>query len=247
MAETLSYFSLWTFLFIAFLITVSAFLQGVGGVGFTMFVAPIALMVMPELVPGPLLTLGGLVTLLTAIRERQYIMWSSTKIAIIGRVLGTVVAVFVLSYLSIVLLNFVFAGLILIAVALSASGLRINPTKTNLGIAGIFSGITGTLTSVGAPPLAIALQYSSPANIRATIGSILALGSVVSILGLSTASKYGVLELTLTVLLIPFMFLGFWLSNRARHLVSGPAIRKGLLIFCTISALSLVFKTILTL
>jgi len=247
MAEFFSFFNFWSFGFIAVLITGSAFLQGVGGVGFTMFVAPIALMVFPELVPGPLLTLGGLVTFLTAVREQRHIMWPATKLAIVGRVLGTAVAILILSYLSLMFLNIVFASLILIAVALSISGLKIAPSRTNLGIAGMFSGLMGTLTSVGAPPLAIALQHSAPANIRATIGSILALGSMVSIIGLVLANKYGVVELVLTALLIPFMFFGFWLSNHARGFVSGPTLRKALLLFCTLSALSLIFKTVFAL
>lgn len=246
MSETFSFFNFWSFSFIAVLIAGSAFLQGVGGVGFTMFVAPIALMVFPELVPGPLLTLGGLVTFLTAVREQRHIMWPATKLAIVGRILGTAVAIFILSYLSLIFLNIVFAIMILIAVVLSVSGLKITPSKTNLGIAGMFSGLMGTLTSVGAPPLAIALQHSSPANIRATIGSILALGSMVSIIGLALANKYGVVELTLTVLLIPFTFFGFWLSNHVRSFVSGPVLRKVLLLFCTLSALSLILRTILT-
>jgi len=244
MAELFSFINPWSFSFIAVLITGSAFLQGVGGVGFTMFVAPIALMVFPELVPGPLLTLGGLVTFLTAAREHHHIMWPATKLALTGRVLGTAIAIFILSYLSLMLLNIVFAGLILVAVALSVSGLKISPTRVNLGIAGLFSGVMGTLTSVGAPPLAIAMQHSSPANIRATIGSILALGSMVSIIGLAFANNYGVVELALTISMIPFLFFGFWLSNHARGLVSGPTLRKALLMFCTISALSLILKTI---
>ena len=61
----------WLYAWMATLILGSAFLQGVGGVGFTMFSAPVAAMVCPELVPGPLLMLGGCVTFLTAVRERR--------------------------------------------------------------------------------------------------------------------------------------------------------------------------------
>src|SRR5690606_7966262 len=62
----------WLYALMAVLILGSAFVQGVGGVGFTMFAAPVAAIVCPELVPGPLLTLGGFVTLLTAIRESRH-------------------------------------------------------------------------------------------------------------------------------------------------------------------------------
>src|SRR5690625_6090118 len=87
-------------------------------------------------------------------------------------------------------------------------------------------------------------MYISPANIRATIVSILSVGTMIYIIGLAVANNYGVVELTLTILMIPFLFFGFWLSNYARGFVSGPTLRKALLLFCTLSAISLIFKTI---
>src|SRR5690625_1311103 len=137
MAELSSSINPWSFAFIAALITGSAFLQGVGGVGFTMFVAPIALMVFPELVPGPLLTLGGLVTFLTAAREHPHTMWPATTLALTGRILGTALAIFILSYLSFVFFNIIFASIILLSVALSVSRLWISSINIILVIAGM--------------------------------------------------------------------------------------------------------------
>ena len=75
--------NVWTsapYLLMACLIAIAAFLQGIGGVGFAMFAAPVAALYFPELVPGPLLTLGGFVTLLTALRERQAAQVAATKV-----------------------------------------------------------------------------------------------------------------------------------------------------------------------
>ena len=100
------------YLLMSLLILASAFLQGVGGVGFTMFSAPIAAIVCPELVPGPLLMLGGCVTFLTAVRERRDIAWSFAGSALTGRALGSIVAVVALSQLTQGPLNFLFAAAI---------------------------------------------------------------------------------------------------------------------------------------
>lgn len=235
----------WIFALMAVLIVGSAFLQGMGGVGFTMFAAPVALILCPELVPGPLLTLGGFVTLLTAARERQHIAWRPASFAFGGRAIGTVVAIVALSQLARGPLSLLFAGLILLAVVLSVSGLKIVATPFNLGIAGLVSGTMGTLTSVGSPPLAITLQHNAPPAIRATIGAILASGATVSLIALTATGHYGVHDLLLSATLVPFLVLGFWLSNRARHRVSGPALRRGLLVFCAISATGLIVKTLL--
>lgn len=227
----------------ALLIGGSAFMQGVGGVGFTMFAAPIAAIFCPDLVPGPLLTLGGFVTLLTALREHRAIAWPSVGSALAGRAIGTVIAVFAMAHLAQKPLNMLFAVLILMAVILSAAGLRIATTRTNVSVAGVVSGIMGTLTSVGAPPLAIALQHSSPPSLRATIGVVLCCGSMFSLLVLSLTGYYGWHEFLLSVTLVPFMLLGFSLSGRVRQRISPASIRRVLLVFCALSAVGLIVKT----
>lgn len=232
------------YLFMGALIGASAFLQGVGGVGFTMFAAPVALVVAPELVPGPLLTLGGAVTLLTAIRERNRIVPPLAISAISGRAFGAFIAVMVLGSLKGGVLNLLFAGLILGAVLLSVSGWKVISTKSNLGIAGIVSGLMGTLTSVGSPPLVIALQYNEPAVIRANVGAILAVGAWISIILLAISGHYVLKDLWLSLGLLPFLIVGFFLSNPLRRFVKGPALRKALLLFCAASSGWLILKTV---
>lgn len=243
-ANLLPFTDPWVYGLMAALIAVSAFLQGIGGVGFTMFAAPVALMISPDLVPGPLLTLGGLITLMTAIRERRHIAWSPASWAMVGRVVGTLIAILALGRLAKGPLGLLFAGLILLAVIMSASGLKIVASKLNSGIAGLVSGIMGTLTSVGSPPLAITLQHHPPPAVRATIGAILASGATISLVFLAAAGHYQWHDFLLSTTLIPFMLLGFWLSNKARHRVSAPALRTGLLVFCGISSVSLIVKTL---
>lgn len=222
----------------------SAFVQGIGGVGFTLVVAPVAAIMCPELVPGPLLTLGGFVTLLTAVRERRHIWWSAASSALIGRLAGTIVAVFALHQLAQRPLNVLFSGLILLAVTLTIAGLRIQATRLNTIVAGIISGIMGTLTSVGAPPLVILLQQHRAPVLRATMGAILFCGSGFSLLMLGLIGHYRWHAFWLSTTLVPFMLLGFWLSGYVRHKVSQPAMRKGLLLFCSLSAIGLLIKSI---
>ena len=232
------------YLLMSLLILASAFLQGVGGVGFTMFSAPIAAIVCPELVPGPLLMLGGCVTFLTAVRERRDIAWSAAGSALMGRAVGSVVAVAALSQLTQGPLNFLFAAMILLAVGMSVIGVRIMATRGNVTIAGLLSGIMGTLTSVGAPPLVIAFQRLSPPAIRATTGAVLFFGSMFSLTVLAVAGYFGVHELLLGASMVPFMLLGFWGSGRLRQKVSAIALRRGLLTFCALSAMGLIVKSI---
>ncbi|HRL26213.1 MAG TPA: sulfite exporter TauE/SafE family protein [Alcaligenes sp.] len=233
-----------SWLLMAALVVLAAFLQGVGGVGFAMLVAPIAALVFPALVPGPLLALGGSVSLLAALRERRHIVPRVVACALGGRAAGSIVAVLAMTQLPLDAINLGFAVAILAAVALSARGLRILPSLRNMSLAGIASGIMGTLTSVGAPALAIAMQNLAPAQLRASLGLILFLGASLSVLLLILADLFTVQQAMLSIVLYPFMLVGFALSGRLRHTVSLPLMRRLLLGICTFSALALIARTL---
>lgn len=233
-----------SWLLMAGLVVLAAFLQGVGGIGFAMLLAPIAALMFPQLVPGPLLALGGSVSLLAALRERQHIVPRVVVCALGGRATGSIVAVLAMTQLPLDTVNLGFAIAILAAVALSAWGLRILPTVRNMSLAGVASGIMGTLTSVGAPALAIAMQNLAPAQLRASLGLILFLGASLSVLLLILAGLFTLQQAMLSVVLYPFMLLGFALSGQLRHKVSLPLMRRLLLGICTISALTLIVRTL---
>lgn len=76
----------------AVVVATAAFLQGVGGVGFAMLAAPIAVFLAPNMVPGSLLVLGGSVSLLAALRERHEIVKPVVSWALAGRLVGTIIA-----------------------------------------------------------------------------------------------------------------------------------------------------------
>lgn len=244
MAELLLFPEPGAYSVMALMIFTAAFMQGVGGVGFAMFAAPAAAIWYPQLVPGPLLTLGGFVALLTTLRERHHVVWPSVGTALAGRGAGTLIAVYAMGQLAAKSLNLLFAALILSAVALSVAGLRIVASHRNIGVAGLFSGIMGTLTSVGSPPLAIALQHTPPANLRATLGVILFVGASFSLAMLWLTGHYSLQQLVLSITLAPFMFLGFTLSSRVHKKISPTAVRRMLLTFCASGAIGLLLKTL---
>lgn len=146
---------LWHYAAMAAVVFGAAVAQGVGGVGFAMFAAPVAAMFFPQLAPGPLLTLGGFISLLTALRERAAIDWPAVSYALAGRAVGTLIAIYAMARFAPQALGVLFACMILAAVALSVAGLKFSATPGRVSGAGVASGIMGTMTSVGAPPIAI--------------------------------------------------------------------------------------------
>ncbi|AUA55337.1 Sulfite exporter TauE/SafE [Achromobacter spanius] len=241
--STLSFPDFWQYAAMAVVVFGAAVAQGVGGIGFAMFAAPVAAMFFPQLAPGPLLTLGGFISLLTALRERAFIDWSNVSYALAGRAVGTLLAIYAMARFAPQTLGVLFAGMILVAVALSVAGLRFTATPGRVSGAGVASGIMGTMTSVGAPPIAIVLQHTTPPQLRATLGVVLFLGSIFSLAMLALAKRYTGYHLGLALSLAPFLLAGFVVSNRLRTLLPPQAVRGVLLAACALGAVGVLAKS----
>ncbi|SIT17157.1 sulfite exporter TauE/SafE family protein [Achromobacter sp. MFA1 R4] len=242
MLSTLAFPDLWHYAAMAAVVFGAAVAQGVGGVGFAMFAAPVAAMFFPQLAPGPLLTLGGFISLLTALRERAAIDWPAVSYALAGRAVGTLIAIYAMARFAPQALGVLFACMILIAVALSVAGLRFSATPGRVSGAGVASGIMGTMTSVGAPPIAIVLQHAAPARLRATLGMVLFLGSIFSLAMLALAKRYTGYHAGLALSLAPFLLAGFAVSSRLRTLLPPRAVRGVLLTACAMGAVGVLVK-----
>lgn len=219
-----------------------ACLQGVGGLGFAMFCAPLAALLFPELVPGPLIAMGGTLALLSGVREFGSIDWRSAGAALAGRAAGTALAGACLALLSAATLSLLFAGLILGAVALSLGGWRVAPSTRNTAVAGVASGLMGTITSAGAPPFAIAMQHVQPARLRATLGCVFFAGSVLSLAMLAAVGRLAPAHLWLSLLLMPWVMGGFAASGALKHRFSGHSLRGLLLGLAAFGALGILVQ-----
>jgi uncharacterized membrane protein YfcA len=227
---------------IGVLVLIGAVLQGVGGIGFAMFAAPVAVLVAPVMVPGPLLLLGGLVSVMAAQREPKAIDWVLARRCIGGRVAGAALAVAVMLVLPPRPLAVTFAVMLLVAVGLSLAGWRFEPNRPNAWIAGVLSGLMGTITSVGAPPLGLLTQRLPPATIRATIGCVIALGAAASLVLLSASGLFGVPQLVLGLALFPWVWVGFKASGPLARRIPAQQMRRLLLALVAGSALVVLGK-----
>lgn len=223
-----------------------ACLQGVGGLGFAMFCAPIAVLAFPELVPGPILALGCPLALLAGLREYRAIEWGTAGCTLLGRAAGAFLATAVLQVLSGPTLSVLFAVLILLGVALSLAGWQVRTTPLASTAAGLASGLMGTITTSGGPPLAIGMQNLPPASLRATIGIVFFLGSAISLVALALIGKAGVRDLVLALLLLPWMVAGFALSGPIAHRLSRRGVRSVLLALAAAGAVAVLATTLLS-
>jgi uncharacterized protein len=219
-------------------------LQASTGLGLGMVAAPALLLIDPGLVPGPLLVLAFLVSLLIAIRDRRAIDRRGLSFALAGRIPGTVLAGMTISMLPLATYSLVFGSLVLAAVLLSVSGWRVLPTPRNLLTAGFASGYMGTLTSIGAPPLALAYQHDSAASMRATMAAYFVIGSAFSLLVLALFGKFAIEEVVAGTIFVPPLLAGFWISGQLVRRMNDQRARAAVLWLSGLSSLALIVKTL---
>ncbi|MCX5496639.1 sulfite exporter TauE/SafE family protein [Kaistia dalseonensis] len=227
----------------AAMVFVAALLQGIGGLGFAMVSAPLAVLFFPELAPGPLLVLGAGLALLGLLRERSEIDWPAAGTLMAGRIGGTLVAGATLTILPTTLFSIVFALLILTGVTFSLSGWRVEATRPNMMLAGLASGLMGTITSSGAPPFAIVMQHVAPARLRATLSCVFFFGAILSLLMLAIVGRFSTAQLWLGLMLFPLMILGFIASNPLTRLFSREAVRMMLLTLSALGAIGILVRS----
>ncbi len=228
----------------AAMVFVAALLQGVGGVGFAMVSAPISLLFFPELAPGPLLVPGAGLALLGALREFHEVDWRAVGALMLGRTGGTVAAGLTLSVLPATLFSVIFALLILVGVTFSFAGWRVVATIPNMVMAGLASGMMGTITSSGAPPFAIVMQHLPAARMRSTIGCVFFAGALLSLVTLASVDRFSLVQLWLGLLLIPAMMAGFAASNPLNRLFSREVLRVVIVALSALGAVAILVRSL---
>lgn len=216
MTEALAHFAAapWVAALALAVVFAGAVVQFSLGMGFGLTVAPILALLDPTLVPVPALLMSFVVAAGGALREVRAIRWADAAMAAGGRGIGAFVAAALLgSVVSGDGFSLVFGALVLGAVALSVAGLRPAYRPRNLLAMGTLSGIMATITSVGAPPLAMVFQSEPIARARPTLAAIFTCGTVFSLTGLWVSGWATLTDLWLALLLSPAALAGFFASR----------------------------------
>ena len=232
------------FFLLAIVIFFSALIQASLGLGFTLFAAPFVVFINPNLAPVPLLILGFLTSTVMAVKSISRVVWIDIKISVFGRLLGVISAFFVLRTItSDKVFLILYACSILFLVVLSI--LKFNPTfnKTNLFFASIVSGLTGTVTSVGGPPMALIYQEQKPETSKPTLSLLFSLGSGLSLVALYFAGRVELKYVYSSLLLLPICIIGLY-CNKYLKVFSLQQYRFGLLAVAGFGALILLFNVI---
>ena len=81
-------------------------------------------------------------------------------------------------------------------------------------------------------------------NVRDTLSGIFIFGTIISLAALITIGRFGLKEIQATAVLMPGVFLGFFLSNRSTKILDRGFIRPAVLITSAISGLVVILRNL---
>ena len=206
-----------------------ATLQGSVGFGMGLLASPILILIDPRFVPGPILLSTTVLTVLLVYRERAAIDFHGIQWAMVGRLVGTLAASALLIVVSADQLVLLVGVFILSGVGMSLSGLPFDPIRPVLVVAGMLSGLLGTVASVGGPPMALVYQHAAGARIRSTMSGFFLLGTILSLGALWYIGRFGAYEIQLALVMLPSVLVGFALSKWTAVYVDRGYVRPAVL------------------
>lgn len=224
---------------------VGAVVQGGVGFGLGLVAAPVLTMLDPTLMPGAIQVVNVTLPLFTLAVEWRRVDWRGLGFAVLGRLPGSALGALIVVYVSVQALGILVGVMVLVAVGLTAWALSIPRNGLTISGAGFVSGITGTATGIGGPPMALVYQNAKGPQIRATLAMFFFLSAAQSLTILWFVDRLPVRALTSGALLIPFMVAGFLVSGPLRRYLDGGRVRAAILCVAAVSALALIVQSLM--
>lgn len=206
------------------------------GFGMAVIAAPIIVLFKPEWVPAILTMVALVLSLQNAWNQRSGVRWRLIAPAMVSRIPGTILGAWVLLLLPVQLLQVLVALMVFVAIFATVFAKPFAASTLNLSIAGFVSGVAGTTTSIGGPPMALVMQHGSTHTTRANLSIYFAFSCMTSLVSYQAV---GILNSTLWLTgasFIPIAYLGFFAGKGLRNWVD-ERFRVILLSLCSVSAL----------
>lgn len=219
--------------------------QRLSGAGYGMFAAPVMALVAPEWLPGTVVLVGFIIGAGSLLNARDAVQWRDLPPGFAGRILGAGVAAYIAAaVVGTDALAIIVGVVVLFAVALTVLGLTVPISGGSLFVAGGVSGVMGTLTGIGAPPMAILYANVETRRAAATQNAFYGFGTFVAIIALSIAGVLSLPQLAFAASLAPLVPLALWVSRPLAMRFERGAIRPWALGLATISAMVLLARTL---
>ncbi|GLX03534.1 sulfite exporter TauE/SafE family protein [Microbispora sp. NBRC 16548] len=223
---------------------IGAVVQGGVGFGLGLVAAPLITLLDPSVMPGAVQVVNMAMPLLTLAREWRRAEWRGAGWALLGRLPGSAIGALVVVYVSAATLGVLVGVMVLVAVVLTARAVSVARNGATLTAAGFLSGITGTATGIGGPPIALVYQSARGPQIRATLAMYFCVSAAQSLVILAVLGRLPGRALAAGAALVPFVLLGFAASGPLRRYLDGGRVRTAVLAVAAVSACALLGQSL---
>ncbi|MBW1791690.1 MAG: sulfite exporter TauE/SafE family protein [Deltaproteobacteria bacterium] len=220
-------------------------LQSSLGFGLGPIAVPLLVLVHPAFIPGPLLLSALALTLLMARRDHRSIHIQGVKWAIPGRVAGAIFGASLLSIIPEDSMSALFGAMVILAVFISFSKIKLTLKPLNIFSAGTLSGLMGTTSAIGGAPMALVYQNQKGPEIRGTLACIFIFGTIISISSLVVIGRFGLREVYMALILLPGILLGFWSSRLTVRLLDKGLTKPAILTVSAVVGIIVLIKSLL--
>lgn len=231
----------WSSLFIGLLILAGTITQGTIGFGLGTIATPIIALIRPELVPTLILLLALCISSYTLSRTFRETSWRVVGISSLARIPGSLVGAWSIAILSPDGLSIFIGCAVLLAMTLSSLGWSPRPTTANTLIAGVASGILGTSTSIGGPPMALIMKRFDPNRTRGTF----VLGTLISLIILAFNGQITSTQVTAAAAYFPLVVVGLIAANYLNRFIDRRLLNRIVIIVAICAALMLIAEAAL--
>jgi uncharacterized protein len=232
-------------------ILLGAVVQGVVGTGLALVAVPVLAWLAPGLVPVGILVAAMPIAVTGAIRERAHMDVPAVSWAMAGRLPGGLLGAVAVAMLPVRGLQVLVATTVLLAVlaavvtdARSVGEAPRRPRRSTIVLAGVLSGVGGTTSGIGGPPIAIVFRNVGGPAIRSTLSLVLMLGAVLSMLSLALVGEVTLPRLAAGAALIPLVMLGYVVAGRLRGRLNAAGVRVFVLVVSSVAGLGLLVDVV---
>ncbi|MGJ7442474.1 TSUP family transporter [Aquipuribacter sp. MA13-6] len=235
----------WVVAACALAVGVGALVQGVLGFGLALLSVPVLAWLAPDLVPVGVLVAVMPLVLVSAVRERSHVDLRGIGWAMVGRVPGGAAGAVAVALLPVRGLQLLVAATVCLAVVAAVvadrrpRAPRPSPRRSSLVVAGVLSGVGGTTSGIGGPPMAITFRNSGGPAIRSTLAAFFAVGAVLSLASLAVVDELTVEKMLVGLVLVPPVVLGYLLAGPLRRRVQPAVLRLAVLVLSGAAGLAL--------
>ncbi|MBP5981957.1 MAG: sulfite exporter TauE/SafE family protein [Halomonas sp.] len=223
----------------AAVLALGAFVQRATGFGLAVVGAPLLLMLEPRLVPVVLVLFGLTISLLMVRHYRHEISFDAIGVALIGRLPGNALGVWLLLAAPMVILEKLIAAIVLFAVLVTLCWFKLPVNRITLLLAGVLSGIFGTVAAIGGPPMVLLMHGFPPDRMRGSLAAFFIVTSLLTLATLALAQQVHLWHFKVALTLLPAVLLGNLIADRIAHRLDRRLLQYASLTLCTAAAIGL--------